>query len=234
MITREQFAPWVGTQETEFVGVDRLDLRQVCREGVFAQQIQPSKVPRTWRSSRSICLRRVLVGDSPTAIRDSRYCGQDLRQRHGWRRQRPRSNGYRISAAPKGNVFKVNPVQSRLAGFAHQRAIMYVYFLRVSKPNRMKIGKSRDPIARMHALQTGCPSSIHLAGVIQCRDDKQAYRVERAFHEYFSDKRKVGEWFHCADAVLCKVWEVLNILSERETDVKAFSAVELAALYANR
>ncbi len=96
----------------------------------------------------------------------------------------------------------------------------------------MKIGKSKDPMARIKQLQTGCPYKITLAGAIRCKDDFHALRVEKALHGYFSGRREQGEWFKCTDAVLCKMWEILNQLEDVNGDVKPLSAPELAALYA--
>jgi hypothetical protein len=109
---------------------------------------------------------------------------------------------------------------------------MYVYFLRSQgNPKRLKIGKSKDPIGRMRTLQTGCPFRITLAGVIKCKDDLHALRVEKAMHGYFSDKRKQGEWFHCTTHVLVKMWDVLNQIDDVSGDIKTLSASELIALH---
>lgn len=44
-------------------------------------------------------------------------------RRNGWRRQRPRTNGYRVSAAPIGRLTEGAPaVAVGMAGCAHQRA----------------------------------------------------------------------------------------------------------------
>ena len=109
---------------------------------------------------------------------------------------------------------------------------MYVYFLRArGTPKRIKIGKAKDPIERMRALQTGCPHKITLAGAIKCKDDSQALRVEKALHAVFADKRKQGEWFHCTDYVLAQVWDILNQLQNAGEQVHSLTADELVALH---
>lgn len=96
----------------------------------------------------------------------------------------------------------------------------------------MKIGKSNDPIKRLKSLQTGCPSKITMVGAIKCKSENHAFRVESAFHKYFSEKRKDGEWFHCTDFILTKVWDVLNQLEGEDSAVHSLSARELEELHA--
>ena len=105
---------------------------------------------------------------------------------------------------------------------------MYVYFLRTK--NKLKIGKSRNPMERMRTLQTGCPTEITFSGAIKCKSDAHAFHIEKRFHEFFAPRHKRGEWFHCTDHVLNKVWEILNQISEGEHEVKTFSALDFERL----
>lgn len=110
---------------------------------------------------------------------------------------------------------------------------MYVYFLRVK--SRLKIGKSKDPLARMKSLQTGCPDEITLAGAIKCTDDSHAYRVEKQFHDYFSVKRQRGEWFQCTDYVISQVWDILSqIAAQSEGKVAALSKLDLDRIQSSK
>lgn len=102
---------------------------------------------------------------------------------------------------------------------------MYVYFLRTTgKPRRIKIGKANNPIERVKTLQTGCPYPITIEGAIKCDSESHALRIERSLHEFFADKRKTGEWFHCTDYVLTQVWDILNQLGDQN---KALSLADL-------
>lgn len=107
---------------------------------------------------------------------------------------------------------------------------MYVYFMLTRQPKRIKIGKSNNPVKRMNALQTGCPTKITLIGAIKCKDDNHAMKVEKSFHEFFNDKRKNGEWFYCTDYLLTRIWDVLNQLEPELQGIKSLTATELADL----
>jgi hypothetical protein len=92
---------------------------------------------------------------------------------------------------------------------------VYVYFIRsAGKPTRVKIGKSRDPKARLKELQTGSPYPLDILGTIKCRDQSHADRLEKELHRYFATYRKNGEWFKCGMPVLVKIWELLNKVDE--------------------
>lgn len=90
---------------------------------------------------------------------------------------------------------------------------MFVYFLRVKQgPLLMKIGKAKDPLARVRTLQTGCPLKITLIAALQCKDDAHALRVEKALHEYFGRNRRDGEWFLCSIRVRRRMQKVMDSL----------------------
>lgn len=76
---------------------------------------------------------------------------------------------------------------------------MNVYFIVATfKTKRLlKIGKAKDVDRRIQQLQVGCPYRLSIFTVIRCKDDQQAFAVERAAHEVFR-KRRIrcdGEWF---------------------------------------
>ena len=66
---------------------------------------------------------RLRVGDSPASAGDNRHCGQGSETAEGWRRQRPRTKGYRVYAAPSGMRIEGNLVGSRLARFCSPSGI---------------------------------------------------------------------------------------------------------------
>lgn len=90
---------------------------------------------------------------------------------------------------------------------------MYVYFVRArGKPQRLKIGKASDPERRLKELQTGCPYPLQLEAKLKCRNERHAFQVERAAHEYFAAERTIGEWFKCTDYVLTRLWQFSDVL----------------------
>lgn len=67
----------------------------------------------------------------------------------------------------------------------------YVYVIG-HKMNFAKIGKSKDPQARLKAHQTSCPYQLWL--VTQFPVDN-ALEVESSLHELLDDRHVRGEWF---------------------------------------
>ena len=70
----------------------------------------------------------------------------------------------------------------------------YVYF--VTDGEFVKIGKSDDPEQRMKCLQTGCPKKLYLMKTILTNSPKDAYNLEKFFHDLLSDVQAEGEWYH--------------------------------------
>lgn len=69
---------------------------------------------------------------------------------------------------------------------------MAVYFIRDTATGAIKIGHARDPWKRHSLLQTGCPTTITLVGVI---DGDAA--AEADLHTHFAALCIRGEWFRC-------------------------------------
>lgn len=81
----------------------------------------------------------------------------------------------------------------------------FVYFIVCDELHVVKIGHnnrwlppgtaSGDPIfarhRRLRELQTGCPASLRIAGMVEPR----LWGTEDQFHRYFQHFRKHGEWF---------------------------------------
>ncbi|MGR9047591.1 GIY-YIG nuclease family protein [Halobacillus faecis] len=72
----------------------------------------------------------------------------------------------------------------------------YVYFIRESGLDHIKIGKADDPEQRIKELSTG---SAHTHEIVHLIKSKEPYKTEKLFHCYFSDKRIKGEWFDLTD-----------------------------------
>lgn len=69
-----------------------------------------------------------------------------------------------------------------------------IYFITDHKehPTMVKIGFTRNrPEARLKALQTGSPVSLHLMGWIPAPTE-----AEREIHDVLRDYRTHGEWFY--------------------------------------
>jgi hypothetical protein len=67
----------------------------------------------------------------------------------------------------------------------------HVYFIRVGKSNRVKIGESVDPERRRDQLQTGNPDPLELEVAVTCSDP----RLERELHALLSTRLLTGEFF---------------------------------------
>lgn len=76
-----------------------------------------------------------------------------------------------------------------------------VYFMvtRVGEIRRVKVGYARDVSRRHAALQTGCPATLRILGVIPV-----AQRLESEVHRRLAEHRVPNrrEWYHCNAEVL--------------------------------
>jgi len=66
----------------------------------------------------------------------------------------------------------------------------YTYFIYDRGTNLMKIGKSKDPEARIRVLNTGSPVELCLLGYTSLVSEKD-------MHRRFKRLRRKGEWFFC-------------------------------------
>jgi len=66
----------------------------------------------------------------------------------------------------------------------------YIYFIRESDRERVKIGLSENPKKRIKALQTSSPTKLDLLKVIEGDETKEYY-----LHNKFKDYHIKGEWF---------------------------------------
>lgn len=73
----------------------------------------------------------------------------------------------------------------------------YVYFLLAPEVGAVKIGKTRNLLQRLQALQTGCPVRLSLLGWVP------GYSVEeKVLHRYFDNLWLLGEWFSHSDPLI--------------------------------
>lgn len=74
---------------------------------------------------------------------------------------------------------------------------MYVYFVLGFDGERatVKIGRSKNPEARLRALQTGSPKKLRLIGKVRCGSEEHSKQVEKAAHRAYAKRRRRGEWF---------------------------------------
>ena len=62
--------------------------------------------------------------------------------------------------------------------------------------DRVKIGTCQSNLYRRQKdIQTGCPDSIKLLGIIQCKNKAEMKRRETELHRQFEDYNTIGEWF---------------------------------------
>lgn len=91
---------------------------------------------------------------------------------------------------------------------------MYVYFM-LCKAKRpiIKIGKSKDPQARLEHLQTGNPWPLEIVWKIECRSEKHSIYIEQSLHRYCKPWRARGEWFYYD-----KVKQLIGMIQRKEID----------------
>jgi len=71
----------------------------------------------------------------------------------------------------------------------------YVYAILDESNDCIKIGKANDVNSRLGDLQVGNPNPLKLVGLIECKSESFAYRVEKSIHENYSKFHIRGEWF---------------------------------------
>lgn len=71
----------------------------------------------------------------------------------------------------------------------------------------IKLGISRNPPARISALQTGCPFQIKLLHQGETTDAKKAWSEEQTFHRHVAEARIYGEWFNLDAETAISIYE---------------------------
>jgi hypothetical protein len=72
-----------------------------------------------------------------------------------------------------------------------------VYFIKAKTLNLIKIGTSRDAVARLSLLQVGSPDRLEIIKTIPGDQSR-----ETALHEKFRHLHSHGEWFRATDELL--------------------------------
>ncbi|QGH33513.1 hypothetical protein GI584_05545 [Gracilibacillus salitolerans] len=94
----------------------------------------------------------------------------------------------------------------------------YVYFIKESGMDHIKIGKADDPEQRKKELSTG---SAHTHEIVHLIKSKKPYKTENLFHSYFHDKRFKGEWFDLTESELRWIQKE-NYPREIEDSIKGY------------
>ena len=68
-----------------------------------------------------------------------------------------------------------------------------VYF--ISDGEFVKIGKANNVQVRLSQFQTASPRPLKVLKVIECKDSKDAYELEKFLHQAFSEHHIRNEWF---------------------------------------
>lgn len=74
---------------------------------------------------------------------------------------------------------------------------MSVYFIRAGDSGPVKIGFAAEPQRRLRYLQTTSHARLQILRVVE--GDRA---VEKYFHQKFSERRLMGEWFRFSDEML--------------------------------
>ena len=99
---------------------------------------------------------------------------------------------------------------------------MYVYFIQAFGERelvRIKIGKARDPDARLRDLQVGSPVKLKMLGKVKCRDDSHARSIEKFAHSLFYKQRKRGEWFRLSEKHIRQVKSLIETAAIRQAEL---------------
>jgi hypothetical protein len=75
----------------------------------------------------------------------------------------------------------------------------YIYAIYCKLSNRVKIGWSNNPHARLEEIQIHSPTTLELLGYIPFRNPKKI--AEPILHKLLNNYRLHGEWFDCSDNV---------------------------------
>lgn len=97
----------------------------------------------------------------------------------------------------------------------------YVYFFLTrdqslsGSPVYLKVGFSSNPISRMMAIQTGCPTPIFKFSCVQTRSRDQAKELEYLLHSGLEQFKSSGEWFRIEWDSVGKRSELFGIIELR-------------------
>lgn len=73
----------------------------------------------------------------------------------------------------------------------------FVYFISAGV-SPIKIGLSDDPIGRLANLQTAHYKKLQLLYTVECATREDAFKLESAFHRWYSESLLLNEWYNIA------------------------------------
>lgn len=81
--------------------------------------------------------------------------------------------------------------------------IGFVYLIKSHENQLIKIGYSKNPIARLEALQTSSPTRLYFLATLKCENPRL---VEKSIHNEFISKKVSGEWFSLSDEDIAYIY----------------------------
>lgn len=78
----------------------------------------------------------------------------------------------------------------------------YIYFIRATGTNKVKIGYSISPRWRLATLQTGSPLPLEIIGLCS-----GSLETEARFHSVYAEYHSHGEWFDLPDDAIAAIRE---------------------------
>ena len=98
-----------------------------------------------------------------------------------------------------------------------------IYVIEAVGLDRVKIGKSVNPLFRMLSLQSGCPVPLRIVKEFDWHDS-----IEKIIHSCFGKYRIGGEWFR-TDGEINELGDFLNILVFSDEQSVFDKAMEMLA-----
>jgi hypothetical protein len=100
-------------------------------------------------------------------------------------------------------AYKLGAASLRLVSFPQRKTrgsqqTSFLYIISEGEDGPVKIGRSRNPGARLCELQTGNARFLRVAACYELTHD-EACDAERSLHEQLSDHAMNGEWFRLSE-----------------------------------
>jgi hypothetical protein len=102
--------------------------------------------------------------------------------------------------------YKLSAASLRLVSFPSQnrrgnQAISFLYIISEGEHGPVKIGRSRNPGARLYELQTGNARFLRLVATYELTHD-EACDAERLLHDELDGHSMAGEWFDLSESFM--------------------------------
>jgi hypothetical protein len=95
--------------------------------------------------------------------------------------------------------------EATLHGLDFGSGLDFVYFAISEEGQKIKIGKSANPAARIAALRCSSPVDIRLIGAIPGN-----MAIEKLIHAHFANERSQGEWFRSTERLIGFIEQALH------------------------